>query len=196
MRAGEWTFAEADNYLQTKYGPSAALSEEEKIQFDGNQGSEKEAGDGLISSLFKAFQNPERKKNEETLPPRDPSYDNRRRWKGLIENATVSRDFTLEPVAMPVLHDAQGDRWEALDWKTITNLQKTVMQYGIENKLVRNQVIKGVGFQPSGFDHTLRTRLRYKKKQPMNDNLFDYLLSVRQLLSELDEEARQPEVYR
>ncbi|KAF4803381.1 hypothetical protein TURU_016829 [Turdus rufiventris] len=140
MKAGEWTFAEADNFLQSKYGLSAAISEEEKIRFGGNQGTEKEVGDGLISSFFKAFQNPERKKTEEILPPCDPSYDNRKRWKGLIENATLSRDFTLEPVAMPVVRDAQGDRWEALDWKTITNLQKTVMQYGIENKLVRNQV--------------------------------------------------------
>ncbi|KAF4803885.1 hypothetical protein TURU_012503 [Turdus rufiventris] len=107
MRAGEWTFAEADNYLQSKYGLSAAISEEEKIRFGGNQGSEKEAGDQLISSLFKAFQNPERKKNEEILPPPDPSYDNCKRWKGLIENVTLSGDFTLEPVAM--VCDAQGD---------------------------------------------------------------------------------------
>lgn len=68
------------------------------------------------------------------------SYDSCKRWKGLIENAALSGDFTLEPVAMLGVCDAQGDRWEALDWKTITNLQKTVMQYGIENKLVRNQV--------------------------------------------------------
>ena len=107
MRAREWTFAEAENYLQSKYGPSAAISEEEKILFGGNQDSEKEAGDQLISSLFKAFQNPERKKNEEILPLPDPSYDNCKRWKGLIENATLSGDFTLEPVAM--VCDAQGD---------------------------------------------------------------------------------------
>lgn len=71
MKAREWTFAEADNFLQSKYGPSAAISEEEKIRFGGNQGTEKEAGDGLTSSFFKAFQNPERKKTEEILPPRD-----------------------------------------------------------------------------------------------------------------------------
>ncbi|KAF4803777.1 hypothetical protein TURU_013378 [Turdus rufiventris] len=140
MRAREWTFAEAENYLQSKYGPSAAISEEEKILFGGNQDSEKEAGDRMISSLFKALQKPEQKKNEETLPPRDPSYDNHKCWKRFIEKATLTGDFTLESAAIPVVRDAQGDRWEALDWKTITKLQKTVMQYGIENKLVRNQV--------------------------------------------------------
>ncbi|XP_040434685.1 endogenous retrovirus group K member 5 Gag polyprotein-like [Falco naumanni] len=72
--------------------------------------------------------------------PIDPNFDPRRRYRGLVENITIEGDFSFTPLAAPVVLRQGQPTWEPLDWKLVQGIQKAIMQYGHNNKLVRNQV--------------------------------------------------------
>ncbi|XP_056182220.1 endogenous retrovirus group K member 7 Gag polyprotein-like [Falco biarmicus] len=72
--------------------------------------------------------------------PIDPNFDPRRRYRGLVENCSIEGDFSFTPLAAPVVLRQGQPTWEPLDWKLVQGIQKAIMQYGHNNKLVRNQV--------------------------------------------------------
>lgn len=74
------------------------------------------------------------------MTPADPSFDMAKRWKGVVTNAQLTGDFAFTPLALPVVHTVNGDNWEPLDWQMVTKVQQAVMNYGIDNWLVCQQI--------------------------------------------------------
>ncbi|XP_050176737.1 uncharacterized protein LOC126642823 [Myiozetetes cayanensis] len=72
--------------------------------------------------------------------PRDPNFDPQKRYRGLAENCIIEGEFSFTPLAAPVVVRQGQQTWEPLDWKLVQGIQKVIMQYSHNNKLVRNQV--------------------------------------------------------
>ncbi|XP_049652005.1 uncharacterized protein LOC126036373 [Accipiter gentilis] len=75
-------------------------------------------------------------------PPSDPSFSPGQCWRGIIEQATIE-GVILPPTisSFPVFTEPGGKRqWAPLDWKTVRELQKAIMQYGIDNKYVQQMI--------------------------------------------------------
>ncbi|XP_050174851.1 uncharacterized protein LOC126641814 [Myiozetetes cayanensis] len=97
-------------------------------------------GDRLEQETQQRGRENECKKQEQNNQPRDPNFDPQKRYKGLIENCTVQGEFSFQPLVAPVVVRQGNPVWEPLDWKLVQGIQKSIMQYGTDNKLVKNQV--------------------------------------------------------
>ncbi|XP_016152690.1 PREDICTED: uncharacterized protein LOC101821912 isoform X2 [Ficedula albicollis] len=76
-------------------------------------------------------------------PSADPSFNMVKRWKGIVTNAELTGDFqfvTAPVVAAPIIRDASGNHYQPLNWNLIAKVQKSVIDYGVDNCLVRRQV--------------------------------------------------------
>lgn len=74
-------------------------------------------------------------------PPRDPSYSTEQRWKGVICDAVIEGVMLPDSVtSMPVFTNGNRQEWHPFDWKTVSQLQRAVTDYGTDNKVVRMMV--------------------------------------------------------
>lgn len=72
------------------------------------------------------------------FPPDPDGFDPGQRWKGVIKDALIEgvmlpKSFTALPVTVKPQSQVQ---WTPFDWKTLSGLQRAVLQYGMDSKLV------------------------------------------------------------
>lgn len=117
IKDGEWSMEEADNYLRSKWGPESRLTREERegiIKWQ-KQFDQQSAGPGDGATGWAGWLKTKMSRSHSTLEnaggpavsppplPRDPSYNMGRRWKGIIEQATIEGVFLADTlVSMPV----------------------------------------------------------------------------------------------
>jgi len=76
-----------------------------------------------------------------TPPIRDPNFNMGQRWMGIIENTVFEGQMLPNSLtAFPVFTQGNQRIWSPFDWKTVSQLQKTVMNYGLDNKQVMTLV--------------------------------------------------------
>jgi len=72
-----------------------------------------------------------------TPPVREPNFNMGQRWREVIENAVIEgQKLPKSLTAFPVFTQGNQQIWAPFDWKTVSQLQKTVMNYGLDNKQV------------------------------------------------------------
>uniref|UniRef100_A0A8B9ITI8 CCHC-type domain-containing protein n=1 Tax=Amazona collaria TaxID=241587 RepID=A0A8B9ITI8_9PSIT len=161
LKNKEMTIEEAENYLQLKFGGDGRLSTSELKEvsdfwdktMDPLSEKENSWGSWLRQKILgvpgktnlecdsEAETGGKEEVSSSPLPPRDPTYDAGQRWRGVIKNAVIEGVMLPSSiVSMPVsVQVGQRVRYP-FDWKTVSQLQKTVMEYGHDHKQVRTLV--------------------------------------------------------
>ncbi|XP_033929263.1 rootletin-like isoform X2 [Melopsittacus undulatus] len=139
IRQGELTIKEGHEKIKRLYGAGEGLTEKEKrdLQDDLDEGMlEDERAKGYIPKRVNEY------------IPTDHSFDMGRRWKGVITQANLNGEVTLEPlISAPVRVTQNGAEWTPLDWNLVSKLQQSVMAYGATNSAVRRQMTAFMKYQ-------------------------------------------------
>uniref|UniRef100_A0A8V5GUG9 RNA-directed DNA polymerase n=1 Tax=Melopsittacus undulatus TaxID=13146 RepID=A0A8V5GUG9_MELUD len=139
IRQGKLTIKEGHEKIKRLYGAGEGLTEKEKrdLQDDLDEGMlEDERAKGYIPKRVNEY------------IPTDHSFDMGRRWKGVITQANLNGEVTLEPlISAPVRVTQNGAEWTPLDWNLVSKLQQSVMAYGATNSAVRRQMTAFMKYQ-------------------------------------------------
>lgn len=162
---GEMGIEELNDYLKANYGQDQELTKKERrriLEFrtqlrelgldpdarDRECGSNAPRRTPVLSDDENA--RPVARKlarDPRTDPPRDPGFDLSKRWRGVITNAQMTGDFTFTPLlSAPVIATVNGPEWRPFEWGQINKLQQSVMAYGLDNPVVRKQVLAFVKY--------------------------------------------------
>jgi len=155
LEDGEMSLADADHYLRSKYGKGVGDDECEvwkrgvKWREQGGGGCGVHKPDCVRSGC--GLQGPGGtegsgvaagcRSGDGTSLIRDPNFNMGQRWRGVIENAVIEGQMLPNSLtAFPVFTQGNQQIWAPFDWKTVSQLQKTVMNYGLDNKQVMTLV--------------------------------------------------------
>ncbi|XP_064016772.1 uncharacterized protein LOC135184671 [Pogoniulus pusillus] len=175
IRDGEMDIEEGDWYLRSKYGSEARLSAEDKRKLADwfalypQYKRKEDSASGMVDDVWKWWRGKANEEKSKETPkqrnsdyiPKDPNFDMSNRWKGVVTNAEITGDFQF--TAAPVTIDNNGQRnWQPIDWTTVAKIQKAILDYGIDNRLVRRQMetfIKHQTLIPTDIKHLFELML-------------------------------------
>jgi len=151
----EMSLADADHYLCSKYSKGVGDDEREAWK-RGVKWREKGGGASGVQKRDCArggcgLQGPGGtewggvaaggRSGDGTPPIRDPNFNMGQRWRGVIENALIEGQMLPNSLtAFPVFTQGNQWIWAPFDWKTVSQLQKTVTNYGLDNEQVMTLV--------------------------------------------------------
>ncbi|KAI1240284.1 hypothetical protein IHE44_0011743 [Lamprotornis superbus] len=149
---GDMNADELHHFLKAKFGASQGLTRAEREQIDAAHEAIKDRShlpQKGIGERMRAWLAGSAEPGNETErviePPKDLNFDPQKRWRGLAE---ISGEITFGPLlAAPIVSTVNGPEWRALDWTVITKIQRDVMNYGLQNALVRRQVTSLLKYQ-------------------------------------------------